>query len=256
MLSSVYHTKHSTAQRNQPCTRQRSSTYRSDCDNESKQTELARASMSSRASTAYCVLKTNEEIEICPARKHIPVLPYVQAAGYARMILLFFISNLGNDRTLFVILRTYLDLYLYDECTRRPGCFPGVCMEQLAFASRQFAPNSGPLSAPFTLFSALLFPCERAQRPETARGAKRLVFFIQYLTCHGHGRGCLLASDMYLLSDFSGYTSCAAEKVDHPQGRFPIGDKSGCGTYRRKRAISIPIFPIFFDGVPDDLKTI
>ena len=51
-----------------PAHHQRASTCRPKADNASKQTELARASMSSSIYTARYVLKTNRSIEICPAK--------------------------------------------------------------------------------------------------------------------------------------------------------------------------------------------
>ena len=80
LLSPPYrkHRKHSivhvTARRSQPAptrtTSSKASTRRSKRDNAGKQTELARASMSS-IYTACSVLKTNEEIEICSVYKNI-----------------------------------------------------------------------------------------------------------------------------------------------------------------------------------------
>ena len=73
MSSSIY-CKHRTVQRNQPCTKeQKTYTYvtcRSERDNASRQTELARATSCHRAyvSTSRCVLKTNKEIESCQAK--------------------------------------------------------------------------------------------------------------------------------------------------------------------------------------------
>ena len=57
--------QHSTAQLTR--TSSKASTRRSERDNASKLTELARASLSSIIYVARCVLKTNEEIEIGPA---------------------------------------------------------------------------------------------------------------------------------------------------------------------------------------------
>ena len=49
----------------------KTSTCRSERDNAGKETELARASMSSSIYTARCVFKTNKEIQICSASNNI-----------------------------------------------------------------------------------------------------------------------------------------------------------------------------------------
>ena len=64
------HRKYSTAQSTR-ATSSKAGTRRSERDNAGKQTELARASMSSSIYIARCVLKTNEEIKICSAYKNI-----------------------------------------------------------------------------------------------------------------------------------------------------------------------------------------
>ena len=73
MLSSIYQStvQHSTAQ--SAISHAQSSEARTcppECDNAGKQTKWARAGMSSICSC--CVLKANEEIEICPAKNYIP----------------------------------------------------------------------------------------------------------------------------------------------------------------------------------------
>ena len=64
--------QHSTARSAR--TKPKASTCRLDCNNASKQTELARARMSSSIYTAREVLKRNEEIEICLFYKNIQLL--------------------------------------------------------------------------------------------------------------------------------------------------------------------------------------
>ena len=79
-------TSTSTAQRNSPGQSSQASTYRPVLGSACKETELARTSMSSIFSfTTRCALKTNEEIELCPAYKIVS-----QAAGWcdARRIFL------------------------------------------------------------------------------------------------------------------------------------------------------------------------
>lgn len=49
-----------------PARSRNTTTCQPERDNASRQTDLARASMSSRIYTARCILKTNEEIELCP----------------------------------------------------------------------------------------------------------------------------------------------------------------------------------------------
>ena len=48
----------------------------------------------------------------------------------------------------------------------------GICKW---FVQCVHVPNCGPLSASFTLFRFVAFPCQRDWRADTARGAKRLV---------------------------------------------------------------------------------
>ena len=67
--------KHSTAQRNQPAQSRKASMCRSERDNASQHTELARDSTyMSSIDTAREVVKTNEEIDMCPAYKKILVI--------------------------------------------------------------------------------------------------------------------------------------------------------------------------------------
>ena len=92
-LSHVYHppptastAQYSTVQSTR-ATSSKARTRPSERDNAGKQTELARASMSSSIYTARCVLKTNEEIKICSANKNMlawwcdarRVCPYIRA---------------------------------------------------------------------------------------------------------------------------------------------------------------------------------
>ena len=96
-------------------------TCRSECDNASKQTELARASISSRSYLQFAVFsKINEEIEVCPLKNvYTTTLSWWCAKG-----LPFFVSNLDTIQHSdeYVVFRTCLR----DACTARPGCFPGA----------------------------------------------------------------------------------------------------------------------------------
>ena len=120
--SSIYHI--STAQRNQPCTKERS-TYVPTRVRQRKQADRVGESQHvvERLSAARCVvLKTNKEIETCPAKKDTRR----QAAGDARRICLYLrpisLPRMMHDTTLSFLFRTYS----YDPCMLRPGCFPGA----------------------------------------------------------------------------------------------------------------------------------
>ena len=82
-------------------------TCRPECDNASQQTKLARASMSSRISTADCALKTNEDMDICPTYKNMCFSTRRRALGickssvfiYKRGHSLAFTSFLVSERS-------------------------------------------------------------------------------------------------------------------------------------------------------------
>ena len=124
--SSDIYDHHRTTSTAQQCSRAQStratsskaSTLRSERDNAGKQTELARASMSSSIYTVRCVLQTNEEIEICSAYKTIA--GGVMREGFAYTLLLLSVS---------VSVPSMLSIHVAS------GLFLGT-MELLAFASR------------------------------------------------------------------------------------------------------------------------
>ena len=122
--------QHSTAQSTP--TSSKASTRRSERDNASKQTELARATMSSSIYTARCVLKTNEEIEICPAYKtYTSTIRKSSLAGVMLPV---------HCRTL-----PFLSVLFSSSMRAAPTLFSWT-MELLPSASRQFAPKTMDLS--------------------------------------------------------------------------------------------------------------
>ena len=107
-----------------------------------KQAKLARASMSSSTYAARGVLKTDKEIEICPAK--YPTTRHKAAEAGVMREGLAFIFNLNKIEHCsfspsFLFFRT---------CMRRPGCFPGAWSSWI-FASRQFAQKIMDLSVHF-----------------------------------------------------------------------------------------------------------
>ena len=117
--------QHSTAQSTR--TSSKPSTRRSKRNNASKQTELARASMSSSIYTAPCVLKTNEEIEVCPAYK-------IQTYANVHKQLLKLVCDVASRKLLFLSVLSISSVHAA-ACT---GLFSWT-MELLAFARRQFS---------------------------------------------------------------------------------------------------------------------
>ena len=118
--ASTPHTQHSKAQ---SALHKAASTCRSARDNASKQRELARANMSSSIYTARCVLKTNEEIEICPTKYTIqPPTKQLKLVSCAKDSPLFPISRSYNTNTALSL----CPLHVFRTCMRRPGCFPGA----------------------------------------------------------------------------------------------------------------------------------
>ena len=120
----------------------KASTCRSERDNASGQTELARASVSSSICTARCVFKTNEEIEIHPAKyiyitTHKVVEPGVMREWFA------FISSLDSIQHC-----SFSPFYAFRTCIGRPGYFPGAWSSWI-FASCQFEPKIVDLSVRF-----------------------------------------------------------------------------------------------------------
>jgi len=112
-----------------PAQSSKASTCRPERDNASKQAELARASMSSSIYTARCVLETNEEIEICPAK----IYNHSQSSWSwcrARRTRL----QLHAQSTLLFLSVLF---YVFRTCMRRPGCFPA--WSSYTCATRQFA---------------------------------------------------------------------------------------------------------------------
>ena len=85
-LCSASTTQQRTAQRHQPA--QAAQQVRADqkATTQASRQELARASMPSSISAARCVLKTNEEIEICPAYN---MQPFTKQLSWCACTLLF-----------------------------------------------------------------------------------------------------------------------------------------------------------------------
>ena len=82
------------SRRNQACPKQQSKYVPTRARQRKQQTELTRASLSSSVYTARCVLKTNEEIPICPAK----IYNHTHKAAEAGVMLegLACISNLNK----------------------------------------------------------------------------------------------------------------------------------------------------------------
>ena len=145
--------QHSTAQHSafRPAQSGKASTCRSESDNASTQTELARASMFSSIRTARSVFKTNEEIEICPAYQSIQHLTNQLSRGDARRTCLYFQSHSSvryRGQTLLFLSVLFLCISLISYMHAASGLF-SWSMELLAFASRQFAPKMVDLSVRF-----------------------------------------------------------------------------------------------------------
>ena len=150
--------RHSTAQSTR--TSSKTGTRPSERDNASKQTELAGARMSSSIYTARCVLKTNEEIEICPRARtsssiysarcvlktneetEIVQFAGVMRQGFACTLLMLSVRSISSmNAASALISRT---------------------MELLTFASREFEPKPWTsLSASFICICSIL-PCDQA----------------------------------------------------------------------------------------------
>ena len=130
--------QHSTARHSaiSPTQSSEASACPSERDNASKQTELARASMSSSIHTVRCVLKTNAKIEICPAYKVCnpsqSSLAGVVRQGYA--------SSFNFSKIRHCSLSPSISMYFVKTTHAASGLF-SCSMELLAFASRQFAPK-------------------------------------------------------------------------------------------------------------------
>ena len=153
MLSSSIYI--SIAQRNQPCTKQRT-TYVPIRVRQRKQTDRLGESQHvvEHLSAACCVLKTNEEIESAWPQELYNHKLLVMREG---ITFIYFQSQ--YDTTLLFLFRTYL----YDACVRRQGCFvEHGALGILRVVSLHLILDLCPLhSRCFVLFS-LLFPCERA----------------------------------------------------------------------------------------------
>ena len=159
-------TQRSIAQLNLPCTKHRSK-YVPIRVAITQAIKVGESQHAEHLSAARCVLKTNEEIEICPSTKNVQL--FLQAAGDAWTACLYLVPISIRHNTL--LSRT--STYFHDACMRRPGCFPGAWSSFLAFASRQFAPNCGAMSASFALFLSYFLVCERSGRklPHPERSA-------------------------------------------------------------------------------------
>ena len=157
----------STAQRNQPCTKQHSQLCAvqtaAQASRQSWQ-EPARG----RSFTARCVLKTNEEIKICPAyenTREVLTSSYrsskVMREGFALFPFLLIVRYYTLQHY------SFSPSFLFRGCMRRPGCF-SCSMELLAFAGPQFAPKESwiSLTASFTFCS--IIPYARARRAAEA----------------------------------------------------------------------------------------
>ena len=79
---------HSTAQPISPAQSSKASTCRAECDNAIRQTNLSRASMSSRIYIARSV-NTNEDIQICSTYKHIIFVLLIGAQVASFLLLLY-----------------------------------------------------------------------------------------------------------------------------------------------------------------------
>ena len=137
--TTVPQAQHSTAQHSSainPAQSSKPSTCRSECDNASEHRELARPSMSLSIYTARCVLKTNEEIEICLAQKNIlPLTKQLSWCGAPNIFCLFDFQPqyVTSNSTVVLCLRHFCKISYTHAAS---GLFSWN-MEFLAFASGQ-----------------------------------------------------------------------------------------------------------------------
>ena len=180
MLSSSIYRKHSTARRAwiSPAHSSIASTRRSQRNNASKRTELARASASSSIYTDRCALQTNREIEPFPAYDNIQPLSClaggVMSEGFA------FVSS--QDTTL-----VFLSVLSISYMHAASGLF-SWSMELLAFASRQFAPKIVDLSVRFIrffFFAIFFLVSERSGRWKPPAEGRALYCFLLYMEARG-----------------------------------------------------------------------
>ena len=106
---------HSTAHRNQPCTKQRS-TYVPIRVRQRRQADRVceNQQVVEHLSAACCLLKTNEEIEFCPAKRKIQS----QAAGDSRRICLYSFSNLTTIQHYNILLSLSYLFFVSCICAR------------------------------------------------------------------------------------------------------------------------------------------
>ena len=144
LSSSIYH---STAQRNQPCTKQRSK-YVPIRVRQPKQADKAGESQHAVEHLFAARNVFSKSTKKSESARPTPLRP--QAAGDLRTIFLhsFPISIRYNTRL--------SPSYIFARCMHAAFRLFWWRAELLAFASRQLAPTSGPLSASFTLFCSNL----------------------------------------------------------------------------------------------------
>ena len=128
-------------------------TCRSECDNASKQTELARANMTSSICSSLCSQSQRRNRNV--SGQTVPAIK-PQAAGDARRGYTFILfQNLNSIQH-----STLFHTYLCDAYMRRPGCFPGAwSSSHLQVVSWYLIMDLCPLDSHCFV---LLFPCERA----------------------------------------------------------------------------------------------
>ena len=125
--------------------------------NQSATTQASRQSWRD-LSAARCVLKTNEEIEVCPAKKNTGTT--LQAAGDARMICLYFLSISVRYNTIHSFSYS-VHACMIDARGVRVGFLEhgalGVCKSSVCTY------NYVPLSASFIriVLMCYSFPCDR-----------------------------------------------------------------------------------------------
>ena len=146
--------QHSKAQRNQPAQEAKASTRRSERDNASKQTELARASMSSSIYTARCVLRNERRNRNLPGlRKYTFTKEQLSWCDVACTLL--FLSALSTSSM---------------QCHAASGLFPWI-LGLLAFIRKSplSISDHGPLCLSTFMhshFVQLFLGSERSGRPK------------------------------------------------------------------------------------------
>ena len=143
MLSSNICRKHSTEQHSaiSPARSRKPSTCRSDRDNASKQTGLAKAGTSSSIFAPRCVLKAGQEIEIGPAYNNMEALKKQLRWRDARRICLCFQSKEHKTQHCFFSVS-----FLCFSCVHAASGVFSWSVELLASSSYHFAPKFVDLS--------------------------------------------------------------------------------------------------------------